>query len=130
MQCGAITLDQLYRVGLLDENEDGTWRLADGWEERKVMLYGDCKTIENIAKFSRDIANRPLSYDDINNQVEVITDVLTRVQLKPGDWHSGSAMLKAIFTLFYDGMLKPFQEALGWKRINKDVRDATSKLVV
>ncbi|KAK1743298.1 hypothetical protein QTG54_005919 [Skeletonema marinoi] len=120
-KCGSITLDQLYRVGVLEENADGTWKLADGWEKRRIYLFGDRKTIENMQKFSRDMANRKLTYDDATRQADVFMDAMTTVMQLPGDWHAGLAMLKSIYTLFYDGFLKPFQEALGWKRFNIEV---------
>ncbi len=120
-QCGAHQLDKLYRGGILIEKSDGTWELAEGYEKRRMYLFGDCKTIENLAKFSRDLSNRKLSYDKAADQAAIFMDALEVVMDMPGDWHAGLAMLKSIYTLFYDGFLKPFQEALGWKRINIDV---------
>ena len=116
-QCGAITLDQLFRVGILIENKDGTWRLADNWKERRVYLFGDCKTIENNAKFYRDLAAMPLTFDEASKQADIFMDAMSRVMQLPGDWHAGLAMLQAIYTLFYRGFLEPFKEALQWKRI-------------
>jgi len=116
-QCGAITLDQLFRVGILIENKDGTWRLADNWKERRVYLFGDCKTIENNAKFYRDLAAMPLTFDEASKQADIFMDAMSRVMQLPGDWHAGLAMLQAIYTLFYRGFLEPFKEALEWKRI-------------
>ena len=45
-KCGAITLDLEYMAGILKEKDDGGWELADNWEERFILLFGDCKTGE------------------------------------------------------------------------------------
>ena len=54
-ECGAITLDLLLRAGVLVASSDGSWDLAPDWEERKIYLFGDAKTIENMTKFVRDM---------------------------------------------------------------------------
>ena len=47
-ECGVITLDLLLRAGVLVEGEDGSWELAEDWEQRRIYLFGDAKTIENM----------------------------------------------------------------------------------
>ena len=120
-ECGAISLDQLYRMGILLECEDGTWELAPNWESRRPYLFGDAKTVENVSKFVRELASRQMSYDTIHHQADIFMDAMSIVMQLPGDWHAGLAMLQAIYTLFYRAFLEPFQKALGWKRINIDV---------
>ncbi len=47
---------------------------------------------------------------------------LTVVMDVPGDWHAGLSMAQAIFNYCYVGFLDEFQELLGWKRINSEVK--------
>ena len=47
-ECGTITPDLLLRAGILVKYNIETWRLANDWEERRIYLYGDGKTIEKI----------------------------------------------------------------------------------
>ena len=61
-ECGSITLDLLLRSGILEETEEGSWSLADDWENRRVYLFGDAKTIENMSKFVKDMQDRKISY--------------------------------------------------------------------
>lgn len=49
-ECGAITVDLLHCAGVLDEADDGSWDLAEGWELCCIYIYGDAKTIENMVK--------------------------------------------------------------------------------
>ena len=70
-ECGAITLDLLLRAGVLVTNEDGSWSLADDWDQRRIYIFGDAKTIENMAKFVRDMQDRKISYSNANMQAEV-----------------------------------------------------------
>ena len=121
-ECGSITLDQLYRMGILVEKDDGTWELASNWKERRAYLFGDAKTVENIAKFVRDLSSRPLSYDEQSHQADIFLDAMSVVMQLPGDWHAGLAMLQAIYSLFYRGFLEPFKAALKWQRVTNDVR--------
>ena len=47
---------------MLEEAKDGSWDLADGWELRRIYIYGNAKTIENMVKFMRVIQNNQISY--------------------------------------------------------------------
>ena len=120
-ECGAITLDLLFRAGVLENDDGGGWALADDWENRRIYLFGDAKTIENMTKFVRDMQDRKISYSMANLQSEIFLQALTRVVEMPGDWHTGLNMLASIYNLYYVGFLDQFQDHLYWKRINKDV---------
>ncbi len=61
-ECGSITLDLLLRYGILEETKEGGWTLADNWENRRVYLFGDAKTIKNMSKFVKDMQDRKISY--------------------------------------------------------------------
>ena len=51
-ECGPITLDLLLRSGILEQTEDDSWKLANDWENRRVCLFGDAKTIENMSNIA------------------------------------------------------------------------------
>ena len=121
-ECGSITLDLLLRSGILVETEDGGWSLADDWENRRVYLFGDAKTIENMSKFVKDMQDRKISYTQDNVQAEVFLKALSCIVEAPGDWQTGMNMLTSIYNMYYHGFLEHFQSLLGWNRINKDVR--------
>ena len=95
--------------------------LAKGWEDHRIYLYGDAKTVENMAKFVRDMQDRKISYSVANMQSEIFLQALTCVVELPGDWHTGMNTLQSIYSIYYTGFLDQFQSLLYWKRINKDV---------
>ena len=82
-------------------------------------MFGDAKTIENVAKFVRDMQERRA-----NIQSEVFLKALTVIQEVPGDWHTGVNMLSSIYNVYYHGFLEEFQGLLHWKweNVKKDVR--------
>ena len=108
-ECGSITLDLLLRSGILVETEDGGWSLADDWENRRVYLFGDAKTIENMSKFVKDMQDRKISYTQANVQAEVFLKALSCIVEAPGDWHTGMNMLTSIYNMYYHGFLEHFQ---------------------
>ena len=120
-ECGAITLDLLLRAEVLVLGKDGDWVLADDWEQRRIYLFGDAKTIENITKFVRDMQNRRITYSAANVQSEIFMKAITVVMHLPGDWHTGLNMAQSIYNIFYVGFLDQFQDLLHWQRINSDV---------
>ncbi len=71
------------------EAKDGSWTLADDWANRRVYLFGDAKTIENMSKFVKDMQDRKISYTHANVQAEVFLKALSRIVEAPGDWHTG-----------------------------------------
>ena len=54
-ECGAITLELFLRAGVLEEDEDGSWQLAEDYKSRRIYLVVDAKTVEKIVKFVRDM---------------------------------------------------------------------------
>ena len=108
-ECGAIALDLLLRSGVLVENDDSSWDLADDYETRRIYLYGDAKTLENMVKFVRDMQNRRISYSVANMQAEIFLKALDIVMEMPGDWHAGLQMAQTIFKYCYVGFLDNFQ---------------------
>ena len=131
-ECGAITLDLLLRAGVLMQDDNGSWSLANDYETRRVYIYGDGKTIENMAKFVRDMQARQISFTEANMQSEIFLKALTCVRDLPRDWHTGLNTLTSIFNLYYVGFLDQFQDLLGWKKINRNVRSCyyqSSRLV-
>ena len=92
------------------EVDAGGWALADDWQSRRVYLYGDAKTIENMTKFVRDMQDRKISYRAANVQAEMFLQALDCVVELLGDWHTGLNSLTTIYKLYYVGFLDQFQE--------------------
>ena len=70
-ECVVITLDLLLRAGVLIQSDGGSWELANDWNKRRIYIFGDTKTIENMAKFVRDMQDRRISYSVTNLQGEL-----------------------------------------------------------
>ena len=87
----------------------------------RIYCFGDAKTIENMAKFMRDMQNFHIYFDEVSLQADVFLDTMSIAICVPGDWHAGLCMLQSIFTPLYEGLIKPFQRFLGWKHVNSDV---------
>ena len=66
--------------------------------------------------------SRRITFDQAAVQADCFLDAMSRIMDIPGDWHTGLAMLKSNYTLFYSGFLETIQRFLGWTRITKDVR--------
>jgi hypothetical protein len=120
---GTVVLQLLIEAGVLIQMSNGSWNLADDYTERLVYIFGDCKSNDNFLNFVRNIQKRKLSHDETQAQAEIFLKALSCVIEGPGDWHAGQAMLQALFTLFYGGLLQPMQVRLGWKRIGDQVKD-------
>ena len=63
MKIGSITVDLLFRCGIVvGKTRKGEWQVAPNWEERRIMLFVDAKTVRNITKFPRKVSGRGLSF--------------------------------------------------------------------
>ena len=69
-------MDLILRAGVLVESADGSWVLAQDWKERRIYLFGDAKTLENMIKFVRDVRERRTHYSVANCQMEVFLQAL------------------------------------------------------
>ena len=87
-ECGAITLDLLLHAGVIIDEEGGGWKLAPDYNFRRIHLFGDAKTIENVAKIVRGMQSRKITFSVANLQPEVFFDATTCVQDLPGDWQT------------------------------------------
>ena len=123
MECGGITFDLLLRAGVLKQDKEGSWVLAKGWNWRRVLyLFGDAKTIGNVAKFVWDMQMRQIAYTQGNLQAGVFTKVMSVVMDALVDWYTSLNMLQLIYTLYYGRLLDSCQELLKFKIISKDIR--------
>ena len=120
-ECGVITLDLLLRAGVLIQSDDGSWELADDWDKRRIYIFGDAKTIENMAKFVRDMQDRRISYSVANLQGEMFLKAVSTIMDLPGDWHAGLAMAQSIYNIYFVGFLDQFMDLLGWNKIYFEV---------
>ena len=85
-------------------------------------MFGDAKTVENVAKFVRDMQLRKISCAEANRQTDIFVKAMSVVMEIPGDWHTSLSILTSIYNLYYDGFLDQFKAMLDWKCIFKDVR--------
>ena len=93
--------------------------MTPDWETRRIYLFGDAKTIENVAKFMREMQDQKVTYTVANLQA------LTRIVQLPGDWHDGLDMIQSIYNMYHFVFLDQVQNQLEWKRINQQVRTAS-----
>lgn len=130
-ECGGIALDLLRRNGVLVyDTMRRLWVLAETWEDKVVVLFGDVKTVDNINLIEDMIKKSPRSIGSHEDQLAIFEKALSRIVLVPGDWHTGLAKLISINKIFFDGFLEVFHKILGWKNVGKDLGNATIKTVV
>ena len=120
---GVIGIDVLIRSGVISMPSPGVIKLADDYNKRHVTLVGDRSTVENWEAFIRERENRELSFSEISLMTEALMDASSVLMLLPGDWHTGMSMLQSIFTLHWDGIIEPFFNLLGWKRLTHVVKN-------
>ena len=87
-----------------------------------MYSVGDAKTNANCAGFFADLQGRNLSLVDESIQAEIFLDAMSNIMFIPGDWHTGMNYLQSIYKVFWDVLLRPLKDMLGWSRITKDVR--------
>ena len=58
---GALLLDIAAKSGLIQKDKNGLWEEGEFAGAKIGFIFGDVKTVDNIDKLVRDIANRPLS---------------------------------------------------------------------
>ena len=88
------------------EDKNGGWSLAEDYKSRRIYVYGDAKTIKNMAKFVRDMQDCKVSFSDANLQSEVFLEALnTCVKDLLGNWHTGLNSLSTISNLYHVGFL-------------------------
>ena len=100
VSCGGLTLDLLLKFGVLVREVDGTIKLADDYEAKICYIVGDVKTVDNMDKIIRDIADRTLTAEETFDLAEVFEKALKRLIIIPGDWHAGLTMVQSIFNIF------------------------------
>ncbi len=122
METGVLAGDLLVKSGIIINKGNGVFELAPDYKEKRHIMVGDAKSVENIMKFLREVSGREFSLQQSSAMLQVFLDGLAQVMIIPGDWHAGLAMLQAIYSLWWP-LLLPFKEQLGWKRVNKDVRN-------
>ena len=80
-ECAALGLDLSLKGGIMkmmkssDESEDKEgdgelvnmmWKLTRDYETKRIALYGDVKTCDNVDKATNDISDRPLSFKELS----------------------------------------------------------------
>ena len=75
-------------MGVLIEEDGGGWSLAPDYHICCIYLFGDAKTIKNMAKFVRDMQARKITYSVANLQGEVSLEAISCIHDLPGDWYT------------------------------------------
>ena len=88
VSCGGLALDFLLKFGVLIREEDRTINLADDYEAKICYIVGDVKTVDNIDKIIRDLADRTLTAEETFELSGVLEKALKRLIIVPGDWHA------------------------------------------
>jgi hypothetical protein len=120
-----VVLSLLVLYGILEyTGSDGvegnlkSVKLADGYEEKYLMLVGDGLSQIRVRTFTNLIDTHSYSYNEKREQTLMIQKAMKQVVNVTGDLHGGCFhFLSAIFALYYGSLIQPIQTLLGWKRI-------------
>ena len=118
---GTVSLDLLLKGGTIEEREFGIWSLAANYLRHRNYIFGDRKSIENMAGFARKLCSRRLSLEVESENADVVEEALNTVMQLLGDWHTGLNMAQGIIKCFWTPLLSPMEDFLGWKRYNEKV---------
>ena len=58
---------------MMANNNDGTWELADNYQEKRAYLFGDGNPVVNINKIVHTLVTHPLSLNESNEIVDTFT---------------------------------------------------------
>jgi len=116
-----VSLDLLLKGGTIKERAYGIWSLATSYLRHRNYIFGDRKSIENMAGFARELRNRRFSLEVESENADVFEEALNTVMQLPGDWHTGLNMAQGIVKCFWTPLLSPMKDFLGWKRCNEKV---------
>ena len=69
---GALILNlcSCQKFGTIEPNEKGTQDRTQDSTGKRMYVYGDCKTVDNIDKIVKDIMNQPMSLSESNDLAE------------------------------------------------------------
>ena len=70
---GALLLDIAAKFGLIQNDKNGLWEEGEFADAKMGFIFGDVKTVDNIDKLVRDIANRPLSMKESSDMANVFS---------------------------------------------------------
>ena len=70
------------------------WKLVWDYKLKRIALYGDMKTCDNVEKACNDMSDWPLSFKDLSQQADEFTKEMSQFILLPGDWHARLTMLQ------------------------------------
>ena len=121
---GATTclLELGMRFGMIYEEEKTAW--SAGWDApyRRMYVNGDRKSNENTESFNNKAQDRSLSLDEQAMNTETYIELIERTYFGAGDWHAGMNMMQTINKIYWDVLIDPVREMLGWQRVTKDCR--------
>ena len=85
---GLVVIEFSFKVGLIEGTLEGSWKLADNWEQRKIFLTGDVLSIANLYRFVKKLNNKMKNiFSQSYLQAEVFRKALTQFIPVTGDWY-------------------------------------------
>ena len=67
----ALLLDIAAKFGLIQKDKNGPWEEGEFANVKMSFIFGDVKTVDNIDKLVRDIANRLLSMKESSDLANI-----------------------------------------------------------
>ena len=86
-----------------------------------MYSLGDTEINEKCATFVITLQNGLMSLEKEYIKQTIFVNAFHNCMFLPGDWYAGIIVLQSICKVFWDVLLKPVKEVLGWKQISKDV---------
>ena len=117
---GALILGLCQKFGTIKPNTKGTWGRTQDSAGKRMYVFDDCNTVDNIDKIVNDITYQPMSLSESNDLAETLGTSLKEPLYGPGDCYTGSSMVQSINNVFWDGYLEEFKRVLKWTNVSKD----------
>ena len=85
---GSVLHDLLLKGGTVNKENIGLWTVALDYRLHRNYVFGDTKTLENVAAFATSLSKRNIFLEELSMQAEVVRKALDTVMAMPGDWHT------------------------------------------
>jgi len=66
-------------------NKNIVWDKTQDSAGKRMYVFGDCMTVDNIDKIINDITNRPMSLSESNDLIEMLGSTLKEPRYGPSD---------------------------------------------
>ena len=122
MGTGMVNIELAKDAGLLNGGVNGCkFDLQDGYDKRKLFVFGDAASITNYNGFVKQLWKVPAaSFDSTLPDAHSIRCALDRFSAFPANWHFLLNAMCQHYTRFYGSFLQPIQIVLGISRMGQD----------